>query len=432
MLRLKLRCEHPDRIADLHRRAALWYERNGALTDAVRHAGEAGDWQLAASMVIDGLAIGEILEPRGSQSLAGVFRHMPTGEAWSEIQPLLVCAAVALSAGRFDATAAALSAADGILECLPADQGAESRLAAALVGLAAGRRTGDLAVAAAAAAHAEMLVGKVPRDRLARHPGITAHVLSGRGAVELWSGRLDAAARVLDSGVAAATVSGSDAGRADCLGYLALAEALRGGLSRAAELAVQVTALANDGPLWRPNSAMLVALALVHMERNELRQAHSRLEQANALLSVRPDRLVGAVAALVAAGCGLADGRPGAAAATVATARCEWAIPPWLEQRLTVVESRAYAAAGDIRAALAAAGRAGCDSSLEVAVTMAHAWLAAGDSNQARRALRPALAARTEVPERVRLQACLVDARLSYDSGDWHGVADHLISAAAG
>ena len=263
-----------------------------------------------------------------------------------------------------------------------------------------------------------MMVGKVPRDRLARHPEITAHVLSGRGAVELWSGRLDEAARVLDSGVAAATVSGSDAERADCLGHLALAEALRGGLSRAADLAAQVTALTTDGSLWHANSAMLVALALVHMERNELRAAHSRLEQADALLSVRPDRLVGAVAALVTACCGLADGRPGAAATAAAKARCGWPIPPWLEQRLTVVESRAYAAAGDIRAALAAAGRAGRDSSLEVAVTLAHAWLAAGDSDKARRALMPALASVTEVPERVRLQACLVDARLSYDCGD--------------
>ena len=36
VLRLKLRHEYPGRI--LHRRAARWYERNGLLTDAVRHA----------------------------------------------------------------------------------------------------------------------------------------------------------------------------------------------------------------------------------------------------------------------------------------------------------------------------------------------------------------------------------------------------------
>ena len=77
VLRLKLDREHPDRAAALHRRAARWYERNGQLTDAVRHAAGTGDWQLAASIVIDGLAIGEIIEPRGSPSLADEFKVMP-------------------------------------------------------------------------------------------------------------------------------------------------------------------------------------------------------------------------------------------------------------------------------------------------------------------------------------------------------------------
>ena len=64
MLRLRLRYEYPDRVTALHQRAARWYERNGLLTDAVRHASRAGDWQLAAGMVIDQLAIDQILEPR--------------------------------------------------------------------------------------------------------------------------------------------------------------------------------------------------------------------------------------------------------------------------------------------------------------------------------------------------------------------------------
>ena len=63
VLRLTLRREHPDRLAGLHRRAARWHERNGQLTEAVRHAAQAGDWPLAASMVIDELAISEIIEP---------------------------------------------------------------------------------------------------------------------------------------------------------------------------------------------------------------------------------------------------------------------------------------------------------------------------------------------------------------------------------
>jgi LuxR family transcriptional regulator, maltose regulon positive regulatory protein len=45
MLRLRLRHDHPGRLAVLHQRAARWYQQNGMLTDAVRHAAQAGDWQ---------------------------------------------------------------------------------------------------------------------------------------------------------------------------------------------------------------------------------------------------------------------------------------------------------------------------------------------------------------------------------------------------
>ena len=272
VLRLKLRREHPDRMAPLHRRAARWYERNGQLTDAVRHAAQAGDWPLAASIVIDGLAIGEIIEPRGSPSLAGEFTDMPHGQAWTEPAPHLVSAAVALSAGRPESSIAALDAADGILERLPADQEAAGRLAAALIRLTASRRTGDLTAAAAAAARAEALFSRVPDAKLARHREIRARLLSGRGAVELWSGHLDQAARTLESGMAAAAASGGQDEPADCLGHLALVEALRGRLGRAATLAAQATAARATGqprpPVPHPSPAALVALAWVHLEHD--------------------------------------------------------------------------------------------------------------------------------------------------------------------
>ncbi len=57
VLRLKLRSERPDQLPDLHQRAARWYQRNGYLLEAVRHAAACGNWPLAAGMVIDELAI---------------------------------------------------------------------------------------------------------------------------------------------------------------------------------------------------------------------------------------------------------------------------------------------------------------------------------------------------------------------------------------
>jgi LuxR family maltose regulon positive regulatory protein len=421
VMRLKLKHEHPDRIAPLHRRAARWYERNGSLTHAVRHAADAGDWPLAAGIVIDGLAVGDIIEPRGDQSLAAGFLNMPQSLAWTEPAPLLICAAIALSAGQYDTSTAALAAAEDTLGRLPADQEPAARLAGAMIRLAACRRTGDLAGAADAAARAQRLVDTVPIDQLVRYPEIRAHVLSGRGAVELWAGHLDEAARVLDSGVAAATVSGSEHERADGLGYAALAAALRGELGHAAQLAAEGSAPANDGarpPVGHSSAAALVALAWVHLERNELREARSRLKQAHATLGVRPDKLVNALACTVAAAYALAEGRPSVAAELVARARQGWPVPQWLDQRLTLIESRTHAAAGDALAAVAAAARAGREVPLEAAVVLAEAWVLAGDRIEARRALTPALAALHAVPERTRLQAWLVDARLKYASGD--------------
>lgn len=422
VLRRKLRLEFPDRVPALHRRAAEWYERNGRLTDAVRHAARAGDWPLAARMVIDGGAIGEIIEPRGGRSMADEFAAMPAGETWAGPHPYLVSAAIALSACRPELAAAALDASERTFERPPPGQQEAARLAAALIRLACSRRTGDLTALVEAAARAEALVGRIPGDGRTRHPGIRVRVLAARGAAELWSGRFDEATRVLEPGAVAAAAPEEDRERIDCLSHLALAEALRGRLGRAAELACRAAAAGSgDGrpPQQQgPSPAALAALAWVHLERHELREERSALKQLDTALAMSPDRLVGTVACLVAAWDSLVEGHAEAAAQFVARARSGQSVPVWLEQRLSLAESQALAAAGEIEAALAAAKRADCDSSPEAAVTLARVWAAAGDGDNARAALAPVLAAREGVPDRARLQACLVAAQVSYHDGD--------------
>jgi LuxR family maltose regulon positive regulatory protein len=420
VLRLKLRRDYPDRVAGLHQRAARWYGRNGLLIQAVRHAARAGDWQLAAAMVIDDLAIGQIIEPGSGQRLTDEFRDLPPGRSWTGPQPYLIAAAMALAAGRDESCAAALDAADGLLGYVPAGQEPGGQLAAAIIRLTAALRTGDLAAAAAAAASAERLLSQIPDGMLARHPDISGRVLSGRGAVELWSGHLDEAASLLEGAVAAATAPGRPE-PADCVAYLALVEAWRGRLRGAAELADRATAAlaacgrGRSGHYQDP--AALIARAWVHLERNELREARRCVKQADTALDRAPDELIAAAAYLVAAGGALAEGRASVAVQIITRARSGRPIPPWIDQRLSMIQSRACAAAGDIQAALAAAGRAGSDDSPEAAVTLAHARAAAGDSDAAARALAPVLAA-PGVPDRVRLYAWLADARLGYDSGD--------------
>jgi LuxR family transcriptional regulator, maltose regulon positive regulatory protein len=129
-----------------------------------------------------------------------------------------------------------------------------------------------------------------------------------------------------------------------------------------------------------------------------------------------PDRLISAVAWLVAAQLRLAQGRPAAAADMIQRAGQGWQPPHWLELRLTLLRSRACAAAGDVQAAVIAAGRAGPRTG-PAAVTLAHARLMAGDHQGARQALGAARE-RTAPSDEASLAACLVEARLSYETGD--------------
>ena len=421
VLRLKLRRDYPGQTAELHRRAAQWYHRHGSLSEAVRHAGESGDWSFAARIAVDELAIGQLIEPAGHRSLAEEFRRMPEEFTWTQPQPLLVAAAIELSGTEGVPSGAALDAAERILERLPADDEIPARLAAALIRLAVSRRAADLDAAAAAAAAAEALLEQVPERLVARHPEIRAQVLSGRGAVELWAGRLDEAAATFISAAAASPAADGMFAQADCLGYLALVEALRGRLSHAAELAGEAAGAAeslSSGLAEPAGPAANVALAYVHLERNELRQAHSQLRLADGALRIAPDKLTGAIACQVAARCLLAEGGTRTALEMVSRARRDWPLPRWLERRLTLIQSRAYAAAGEFQSAVDVAERAEPRSALDVAVALAHARLAAGDHQSAERALAAGVASAGEPSQQVRLEGWLMDARLSYGAGE--------------
>ncbi len=418
VLRLKFRLECPGEVPDLHRRAARWYQVNGLLLDAVRQAIAAGDWPLAAQLVLDELAIGQLSEPHAP--LAECFRRMPYNPTWTGPHPALIAAALALADLAPVAACAALDVAEEILGRLPADAETPARLAAAMLRLTVARRAGDLGAATAAMDQAEQLVSSLPGDILTRHAEIHTTVLSARGMVQFWSGHLDEAAVSLDAGAAAATVTGSMSERTDCLGYLALLEALRGRLNRAVELAAGASPAGQDGTEMAGPAcgAAEVALALVHLERNERHDARDRLKRADAALRIRPERLVGAAACLVVARYRLAEGRAKAAAEMIARARHGWSPPGWLDHMLTLLESRAYAAAGDLSSAVGIAERANPGARIDATVALAHAWLDAGDDQAAGQALENGPDDADEAQDRNRLDRWLIDARLGYSRGD--------------
>ena len=419
VLRLKLRSDCRDRLPGLHRQAARWYQRRGRLAEAVQHAAEAGDWPLAAGIILDELAIGQLIEPRRDHSLAEVFRRMPRPPAPAPPQQLLMTAALELADGARDLCDSSLAAAETGLGRLPAGAELPSRLAAALTRLAWARQTGDFDAAARSVDRPGTLLRGLPAGQLAQHPGIRAQVLAGHGIVELWSDHLDDAVASFAAGAAAACTPDSAYERADCLGHLALLKALRGRLGPATALlaeAAAATESASGELAERPGPAAAVAAATVHLQRAQLHQAHSQLKLADATLRDNPDRLISALAWLVAAQLRLAQGRAAAAAEMIQRAAQGWRPPRWLELRLVLLRSRACAAAGDVQAAVIAAGRAGSLPG-PAAVALAHALLLAGDHQGARQALDAGHESAAAADDGG-LAACLVEARLSYETGD--------------
>jgi LuxR family transcriptional regulator, maltose regulon positive regulatory protein len=342
---------------------------------------------------------------------------MPSERDWAGPQPWLVRAALLLPTGADDEVSAALVAAEGKLRLLSPGDEVPSRLAAAAIRLGLSRRSGDLESAKAAAAAAVTGMGHMPADLLTAHPEVPPQIMADVGLVQLWSGRFEDAAGTL---AAAAAAARRDCDRADCLGNLALVEALRGRLRRAATLAGEAGAAGGSQAPEGDHGcrAAVVARAYVHLERNELAEARRELKHADLGPHAGPERLITAVACLVAArGC-LAEGRPAAAWEIAARAADGWSPPPWLAHSLALVESHARAAAGDVAAALGAARRATAGRPLAAAAAQARAWLAAGDVQAAREALAQGAGAFGAAPDRDRVTALLADCHVCHRLGD--------------
>jgi len=75
VLQARLLDEQPDQMPDLHRRASEWYEQNGELSEAIRHALAAGDLERAASLVE--LAIPAMRRTRQEAKLRGWLEVFP-------------------------------------------------------------------------------------------------------------------------------------------------------------------------------------------------------------------------------------------------------------------------------------------------------------------------------------------------------------------
>src|SRR5438105_675409 len=75
VLHARLLVEQPEKVPELHRRASAWYERNGEMSEAIRHALAAGEFSKAADLIE--LAAPGLRRDRQEAALLGWLAALP-------------------------------------------------------------------------------------------------------------------------------------------------------------------------------------------------------------------------------------------------------------------------------------------------------------------------------------------------------------------
>jgi LuxR family maltose regulon positive regulatory protein len=270
MLKAQLAYEHPGELPGLHRTCAAWYAEAGRPLEAIGHAVAAEDWAFVTRLLIDDLLVTRLLAHGSDPALRGL-EALPPGLRGPEAAVIRTVGALAGGHRPVPADLAASTSAqeDGDRLTL--------RISATLACLTAGagtdlRAPDFLARVDAAAA----LIGELPEEE-ERARLECAVVLSDLRAFAAL--RTDAPSGQLLAGLRAAAAAAQTAGarrlRCHAVGTLAVVEALEGHLTRAAQLAGEAEAFADEDGTEETarEPAPATALAWVHLRRYALVEA---------------------------------------------------------------------------------------------------------------------------------------------------------------
>jgi LuxR family maltose regulon positive regulatory protein len=379
---------------------------------AVRTALAFGDWSEVATTLVTSHAVVRLLA-----GTADAFVRSTAGiDAVSSGEPVLR-AALALRRGDGESAVAALGqirSTDGVSGPVP------HRLGIACTRLAHARLRGDVAAGTAYEGQARRLMNQLPVAVLAELPELPVLLDAHLGSLQLLAGRLHEAAHTLARGAAASGVPDACVVRADCEGQLALLEAFRGNLRRATLHADRVLELAGEAGRAGVTHAHL-AHAWVHLEGDELEQAHERLELAGVVPSGGWEPWLVASSLLAQARLLAAEGEPEASLRLLAEATgATWAAgnTEWFQDLLAVDSAEFLIAAGEPQRALALVTplppRATSGSSVLAAVAR---W-DIGDMRGARAVLGTLVPALAGAPVGLQIRSWLLEARLAQDHGD--------------
>src|SRR5829696_206098 len=282
-----LMAERSDRVPTLHRRASEWYERNGWVAEAIRHALAAEDFERAADLVE--LAGPAMRRSRQEATLLGWLEALP--DELLRFRPVLGVgyAHVLLASGTFEGVEERLRDAERWLETTADGRAWPDTPAADMVVVdeeAYRRLPGEIAIARAGLALAR---GDVPAtvsyarralDVAPEDDHLTRGGAAGFLGLAYWtSGDLEAAHRTYADGMASLQRAGntSDAiNGAIALAAIRIAQGRLREAMRTYERALQL-AMERGTPALRGTADMYVGMSEILRERNDLHAATQHL-----------------------------------------------------------------------------------------------------------------------------------------------------------
>jgi LuxR family maltose regulon positive regulatory protein len=335
----------PDRVPELHQRAAMWHATYGLPAEAVRHALLAADWARAV----------DVLDRHWPDIVGGVRyerQHAiaPLAPGAEDTDPRLVLAFASerLRAGDLDGARDFLHRTDRRPD---ADRRVSSAMLAGFAGAEAWL-AGDARRTLAAAA--DLVPPPGGGGTAAVSEEVRALALLSEGEARLRLGELGAAGAPLHGALVLAQRAGMAQTQVSAASQLAVLESVRGRLRSAARMGRQALVTADRFGITDANDLgwVRMALASVYAEWDRIGEADRLLDEALDLTAGDCDLLVSS--ATVRARLRHASGRIAAALEVLHTARRELGgapLAPAVERALALTEAELRIAAGDLGAA---------------------------------------------------------------------------------
>lgn len=300
LLRHELGVAEPQRVPELHRRAAAWFRAAGQVSEAIDHAAAAGDVDGAAELVAGHW--NTWFNAGRLATVEGWLDRLPPGAQLADPRLCVAQAWLLLDTGRLDAVDRWLAGAEAAAAD-PAD--AVTLREIAVLRTVHRFKIGDVGASHLAARRVlELIHGEVC------FAGTVAYALLG--VTLFWKGELAAALRPLTEAVALARRTGNLLGETYALSYLALTHAEQGevgegrrvagaALSRSAEPLVaehfvtglghlaQALALAATGQVEQAAAAAARAVQLARRGGGRLELGLALATHAQALLAAGED-----------------------------------------------------------------------------------------------------------------------------------------------